>query len=63
MLEEGVEPSPTYVEGILSPQCLPFHHPSKNEVTKLIVFALTVKLKESNDDFCKTTHACFCPKG
>lgn len=29
MLGTGVEPARHYCQGILSPQCLPFHHPSK----------------------------------
>lgn len=28
MLGKGVEPSRDCSQGILSPQCLPFHHPS-----------------------------------
>lgn len=28
MLGAGLEPARCYQQGILSPQCLPFHHPS-----------------------------------
>lgn len=29
----GLEPARPYGQGILSPQCLPFHHPGKGGVT------------------------------
>ena len=46
MLGAGVEPAPTCVEGILSPQCLPFHHPSdsvQDKCDNLAEFAIGFK--------------------
>ena len=43
MLGAGLEPAQDCSRGILSPLCLPFHHPSEKDTHKIITLGLICK--------------------
>ena len=45
MLGVGLEPTRDCSQGILSPQCLPFHHPSKREIRARIIALIGINLQ------------------